>query len=64
MTSDPDVVARAERIVLPGGAFPYCRAALHGVPGLAEAIVEAVRVKRAALHGHLRRHADAGHDGA
>lgn len=46
VTSDPDVVARAERIVLPGdGAFPSCRAALHAVPGLAEAIVEAVRVK-------------------
>ncbi len=46
VTSDPDVVARAERIVLPGdGAFPSCRAALQAVPGLAEAIVEAVRVK-------------------
>jgi glutamine amidotransferase len=46
VTSDPDVVARAERIVLPGdGAFPSCRAALHAVPGLAEAIVEAVKVK-------------------
>jgi glutamine amidotransferase len=46
VTADPEVVARAERIVLPGdGAFPACRAALHAVPGLAEAIVEAVTVR-------------------
>jgi glutamine amidotransferase len=46
VTSDPDVVARADRIVLPGdGAFPACRAALMAVPGLAEAIVDAVTVK-------------------
>jgi len=43
VTSDPDVVARADRIVLPGdGAFPACRMALHSVPGLAEALVAAV----------------------
>ncbi|NCT12565.1 MAG: imidazole glycerol phosphate synthase subunit HisH [Rhodobacterales bacterium] len=43
VTSDPDVVARADRIVLPGdGAFPACHAALGAVPGLAEAISEAV----------------------
>ncbi len=35
VTADPEVVARAERIVLPGdGAFPACRAALLAVPGL------------------------------
>ncbi len=46
VTSDPDVVARAERIVLPGdGAFPACRTALSAVPGLAEAIIEAVQVR-------------------
>ncbi len=46
VTADPEVVARAERIVLPGdGAFPACRAALLAVPGLAEAITEAVRVR-------------------
>jgi glutamine amidotransferase len=46
VTADPEVVARAERIVLPGdGAFPACRAALLAVPGLADAITEAVRVK-------------------
>lgn len=43
VTSDPDVVARADRIVLPGdGAFPACRTALYAVPGLAEAIIDAV----------------------
>jgi glutamine amidotransferase len=46
VTADPDVVARADRIVLPGdGAFPACRAALLAVPGLAEAITECVTVR-------------------
>lgn len=43
VTSDPDVVASAERVVLPGdGAFPACRAALFDRSGLFEAIEEAV----------------------
>ena len=43
VTSEPDVVAKADRIVLPGdGAFPACRKALSEMGGLAEAIVEAV----------------------
>ncbi|WP_420859453.1 imidazole glycerol phosphate synthase subunit HisH [Marivivens marinus] len=46
VTSDADVVARADRIVLPGdGAFPACHAALHRFDGLAEAIREAVEVR-------------------
>jgi glutamine amidotransferase len=46
VTSEPDVVARADRIVLPGdGAYPSCRAALHRFKGLAEAIEEAVTIK-------------------
>lgn len=46
VTSDPEVVARADRIVLPGdGAFPACRTALHAVPGLAEAVIEAVETR-------------------
>ena len=46
VTSDPAVVAAADRIVLPGdGAFPSCRAALIRHEGLFEAIAEAVRVK-------------------
>lgn len=43
VTSDPEVVAKADRIVLPGdGAFPHCRAELFARSGLAEAIVDAV----------------------
>ena len=43
VTSRPEDVARADRIVLPGdGAFPACRAALDRFTGLFEAIDEAV----------------------
>ncbi len=43
VTSDPETVARADRIVLPGdGAVPACRAGLAGYSGLFEAIEEAV----------------------
>jgi len=46
VTSDPAVVAAADRIVLPGdGAYPACRAALGGYDGLAEAIIDAVEIK-------------------
>ncbi len=46
VTSDADVVARADRIVLPGdGAFPACAAALRGTGGLYDALREAVEVK-------------------
>lgn len=46
VTSDADVVARADRIVLPGdGAFPACAAALRGKGGVYQALVEAVEVK-------------------
>lgn len=46
VTSDADVVARADRIVLPGdGAFPACMAALKGAGGLFDAMVEAVEIK-------------------
>jgi glutamine amidotransferase len=46
VTSEPDVVARADRIVLPGdGAFPACREALFALEGLGEAIIEAVEHK-------------------
>ena len=44
VTSRPEDVARADRIVLPGdGAFPACRQALGAYGGLFEAIDEAVR---------------------
>lgn len=43
VTSDPAVVRRAGRIVLPGvGAFADCRAGLYGLPGMVEALSEAV----------------------
>ena len=43
VTADPEVAARADRIVLPGdGAFPACRTALGEVDGMAEAIQQAV----------------------
>ena len=43
VTSDPEEVRRADRIVLPGdGAFPACRTALFDHSGLFEAIEEAV----------------------
>lgn len=46
VTADPDVVAKADRIVLPGdGAFPHCREELHARTGLAEAVAEAVLEK-------------------
>ncbi|APX11864.1 imidazole glycerol phosphate synthase subunit HisH [Tateyamaria omphalii] len=45
VTSDADVVAKADRIVLPGdGAFPACAGALRG-SGVYEALVEAVEKK-------------------
>lgn len=44
VTSDPEAVARAERIVLPGvGAFADCRAGLLARDGLFEAIEARVR---------------------
>ncbi|RMD49866.1 MAG: imidazole glycerol phosphate synthase subunit HisH [Alphaproteobacteria bacterium] len=43
VTADPERVARAERIVLPGvGAFADCRAGLMAIDGLFAAIEEAV----------------------
>lgn len=44
LTADPDVVRRAERIVLPGvGAFADCMRGLEAVPGLRPALDEAVQ---------------------
>lgn len=43
ITADADVVARADRIVLPGvGAFRACRDALVAIPGMVDAMTEAV----------------------
>jgi glutamine amidotransferase len=44
VTQDPAAVARAERVVLPGvGAFADCRRGLDAVPGMVEALEDAVR---------------------
>ena len=46
VTSDADVVARADRLVLPGdGAFPACAAELRGHKGIYDAMIEAVEQK-------------------
>ncbi len=39
VTADPDAVARADRIVLPGvGAFAHCMGALSAIPGMIDAL--------------------------
>ena len=44
VTRDPDEVARAERVVLPGvGAFADCRRGLDAVSGMVEALNTRVR---------------------
>lgn len=46
ITADPDVVARADRIVLPGvGAFGACAAALRGIDGMVDALDRRVRAQ-------------------
>lgn len=43
VTADPKTVAAATHIVLPGvGAFADCRAGLYGVPGMVDALGDAV----------------------
>jgi imidazole glycerol-phosphate synthase subunit HisH len=46
VTDDPDVVRKADRIVLPGvGAFADCRKGLDAVDGMTDALFEAVKIK-------------------
>ena len=46
VTNDPDVVATADRVVLPGvGAFADCRRGLDAVPGMVAALEAAVHQK-------------------
>ena len=43
VTASPEEVGRADRIVLPGvGAFADCRRGLDGVPGMVDALTDAV----------------------
>ena len=52
ITSDPERVLTADRIVLPGdGAFPDCRRGLAAVEGLDEALEAAVRKKGTPFFG-------------
>ncbi len=66
VTSDPDVVARADRVVLPGdGAFPACRAALDAVPGMVEALQAAVAARAVPFMGicvGMQMLAEVGHE--
>ena len=52
VTADPDVVAEADRIVLPGvGAFAACMNGLSAIPGLIEAMERRVRAEGAPFLG-------------
>jgi glutamine amidotransferase len=52
VTDDPDVIANADRLLLPGvGAFAACMAALEARPGVIEAMTEAVHGKGAPFLG-------------
>ena len=46
VTSNPEAVSRADRIVLPGvGAFADCRHGLDKIPGMVDALEQSVRKK-------------------
>ena len=52
ITQDPEVILKADRIVLPGvGAFSSCYKKLNSIPGLKESIVEKVFKKEAPILG-------------
>ncbi|MDB5681524.1 MAG: imidazole glycerol phosphate synthase subunit HisH [Sphingomonas bacterium] len=66
VTDDPHIVAKADRIVLPGvGAFGACARALRGVPGMVEALEQRVRREGAPFLGicvGMQLMADAGEE--
>jgi imidazole glycerol-phosphate synthase subunit HisH len=52
VTTDPDVLAKADRIVLPGvGAFAHCMSALSAIDGMVEALDARVRGQGAPFLG-------------
>lgn len=52
VTADPEVVLKADRVVLPGvGAFGACAAGLRGIPGMVEALNVRVRNQGAPFLG-------------
>lgn len=52
VTADPDIVAKAERIVLPGvGAFAHCMEALSAIDGMIAALEQRVRGEGAPFLG-------------
>jgi glutamine amidotransferase len=66
VTADPEIVLRADRIVLPGvGAFGACAAGLRAIPGMAEALDRRVRTEAAPFLGvcvGMQLMADAGEE--
>ena len=66
VTADPEIVATAERVVLPGvGAFAACMAGLTAIPGMVEAMDRAVHQRGAPFLGvcvGMQLLADAGHE--
>ena len=66
VTDQPEDVARADRLVLPGdGAFPACQRALYAVDGVAEAMTEAVMQRGVPFMGicvGMQMLATAGHE--
>ena len=66
ITDEPGVVARAERLVLPGvGAFGACAAALRAIPGMEEALSASVIGRQIPFLGicvGMQLMADEGHE--
>jgi glutamine amidotransferase len=66
VTADPGLVARADRVVLPGvGAFAACMGGLEAIPGMVEAMDRAVHGRGVPFLGvcvGMQLLADAGHE--